>query len=1039
MRVLGLAGCLLGAALGGAGRAAADEVPFELTADEQAWLAGHSEVHIGIMADWPPVDFADGEGRPAGIGADVLDEMNRRLGGIVRVHPAPFHENLQKIRDGVLDGLMEVMPGPEREAEFLFSRPYLEVPQVIVGKRDARYYRTAQMLSGSAVAMEREIGAAAWFRENLPKVKIRSCDNARDALDAVARGQAVAYVGNRAVALNLIEQEMLSNLHLEGRLEEPTGRLVLGVRKDRPVLAALMDRAMGEVLRTKGPAIRSKWFALSSQVGGPLRLGAEEQAWLDANPKIRVGVPDDRPPMDYVDDAGRPRGIGVDFLQLLNDRLAGRIEVVPGSEGFLREEVRAGRLEALMDAAPPAAEKASLLFTRPYAQIPHVIIGRKGGAYFDSIDSLKRRTVAVEAGFPAARFLRGARAGIRLVELGSTREALAAVSAGQADAYVGSRAVATWLIARELLSNLQIQGLVRETASVHCIGVRPDLPALASILDAALAALSPESVQGVHDRWGGVGWSETAELSWIKLTPQEKQWLDEHPVIRVGSSPRWAPLEFEDEAGMPTGITQEYLDRFGKALGVSFRHVPIPTWRQAQAKLRDEEVDLLSGANRASARKADFEFTPPYLSLPAALFASEDAPLIGQASELSGKTVAVVVGYAMENALRTQCPDIHLLSVKDVPTGLKMVESGEAYAYAGSLLITSHYIQRGGHARIKVAGDLDFVYQPAFMGRADSKILIQILAKALAGIGDSERNAIARKWMTVTYEKHIDYRKLYKYAVGALVLLALFAYWNRRMAAEIRRRRVVEESLRKSRLALVAANKELEAFSYSVSHDLRAPLRHVSGFVQLLQSTAKGKLDETGARYLEVIAAAAKKMGELIDDLLSFSRMGRAQMHLEPIPLGALVDECRRELEPETRGRSIEWVVGELPEVAADRALLRQVLANLLGNAVKYTGKRAEARIEVTARREGEEVVVGVRDNGAGFDMKYADKLFGVFQRLHTEAEFEGTGIGLANVHRIVARHGGRVWAEGEVDQGAAFHFSLPVRPAGEEKEEVPS
>jgi light-regulated signal transduction histidine kinase (bacteriophytochrome) len=255
------------------------------------------------------------------------------------------------------------------------------------------------------------------------------------------------------------------------------------------------------------------------------------------------------------------------------------------------------------------------------------------------------------------------------------------------------------------------------------------------------------------------------------------------------------------------------------------------------------------------------------------------------------------------------------------------------------------------------------------------------------------------------------------------------------MAAEIRRRRAVEASLLKSEEALVAANQELEAFSYSVSHDLRAPLRHVAGFVQLLQANAKGKLDETGARYLEVIAGAARKMGELIDDLLSFSRTGRAQMHLETVTLGPLVDECRRELEPETKGRRIEWVIGDLPEVQADRPLLRQVLANLLGNAVKYSGKRAEARIEVSARRESGETRVTVRDNGAGFDMQYVDKLFGVFQRLHSETEFEGTGIGLANVRRIIVRHGGRAWAEGAVDQGAAFHFTLPDPPARADKE----
>lgn len=247
-----------------------------------------------------------------------------------------------------------------------------------------------------------------------------------------------------------------------------------------------------------------------------------------------------------------------------------------------------------------------------------------------------------------------------------------------------------------------------------------------------------------------------------------------------------------------------------------------------------------------------------------------------------------------------------------------------------------------------------------------------------------------------------------------------------------------DADLQASENALVAANKELEAFSYSVSHDLRAPLRHISGFVQLLQAKARDRLDPDSLRHLDIIAAAAQKMGTLIDDLLSFSRTSRAQMHCETVALGPMVEECRRDLEPETRDRRIEWTVGPLPEVTADRALLKQVMANLLGNAVKYSRPRDPARIDVSARREGDEIVVCVRDNGAGFDMKYADKLFGVFQRLHTEAEFEGTGIGLANVRRIVSRHGGRTWAEAEVDRGASFYFSLPARPEASSKESKP-
>jgi two-component system sensor histidine kinase/response regulator len=226
-----------------------------------------------------------------------------------------------------------------------------------------------------------------------------------------------------------------------------------------------------------------------------------------------------------------------------------------------------------------------------------------------------------------------------------------------------------------------------------------------------------------------------------------------------------------------------------------------------------------------------------------------------------------------------------------------------------------------------------------------------------------------------------------------------------------------------------ALNEELEAFSYSVSHDLRAPVRHVSGFVDLLRRRAEGALDETSRRHLDTIGRAAARMGQLIDDLLAFSRMGRKDLLRTRVDVSLLV----RDLVPELHAPDgVEWIVHGLPEVSGDPAMLRVVLSNLLGNALKYTRSRQRPRIEVgTVPGEDPETVIFVRDNGVGFDMQYADKLFGVFQRLHGSDEFEGTGIGLATVRRIIHRHGGRTWAEGAVDGGATFYFSLPDRKEG--------
>jgi hypothetical protein len=244
---------------------------------------------------------------------------------------------------------------------------------------------------------------------------------------------------------------------------------------------------------------------------------------------------------------------------------------------------------------------------------------------------------------------------------------------------------------------------------------------------------------------------------------------------------------------------------------------------------------------------------------------------------------------------------------------------------------------------------------------------------------------------------------------------------------------VAQDDLRKLNARLKAANKELEAaneeleaFSYSVSHDLRAPLRAIDGFSSLLIQRFASQMPSEAQRILKIVSASSQRMGQLIDDLLGFSQLGRQPLSRQPVRIVLLVHEVLEDLRKEQGERQVEAEVGDLPDCVGDPPLIKQALVNLLSNAFKYTRQKEKARIEVGCQKPEGETVYFVRDNGAGFDMEYAGRLFGVFQRLHSAEQFEGTGVGLSIVQRIIQRHGGRIWAEAQVDKGATFHFTLP-------------
>jgi len=459
--------------------------------------------------------------------------------------------------------------------------------------------------------------------------------------------------------------------------------------------------------------------------------------------------------------------------------------------------------------------------------------------------------------------------------------------------------------------------------------------------------------------------------------------------------------------------------------GVAFAAYDLATFRSATVRELSTEARMVA-SNSVTA----LLFNEPRAAEDtlAALRASPEV-MLAHIYTADGRLFAA---YARDGAASPSAPPA-------IPAGANEISSFNATSVDLSRQIVSDGAPVG---TVRIRADLQAMYDRL---RSYALIVAAVLVVSLAGallVSRVSQRAISRPLAEVAaVARQVSQEKDYGVrapTVGTGDELAVLVDSFNAMLAEIQLRdrslqqahAELEVRVRERTEELHASNKELEAFSYSVSHDLRAPLRHITGFATLLEQRSGALLDADGSRYLRTITEAAARMATLIDDLLAFSRMGRASLSKSRVDLAQLVRDARTEVSADVNGRRIDWEVHDLPSVEGDPALLRPVMVNLLSNAIKYTSTRDEARIEVGAEANPGEVVVFVRDNGVGFDMAYAHKLFGVFQRLHRADEFSGTGIGLANVRRIVQRHGGRTWAEGAVGRGATFYFSLPSQGA---------
>ena len=490
---------------------AADAITLTtLSAQERQWLAAHPNIRVGVMDAWEPLNFVDSSGVHQGIGADYLLALNQRLDGALEIVTGPWQQIYDATVAGELDLLMDVTPKPARELFFHFTSPYLDIPHVIVARKDSPYLANEIALSGMTLALEEGFGNVAYFREHYPDVVIQQYRDTAHALDAVARGEAAAYAGNRTVALYLMAKEVIPNLKVHGRLNKSGSILAFGARKGAPELRDIIQKALDDISMPQQHAIVARWIGQEGTLAElTVPLSQEERQFLDGLVPLRLGLDQEWPPVEFLDPQGQHQGISADYLALISQILG--VELAPpqrmGWDAVL-QQAGSGTLDLLPALMDIPERRSYLSFTQPYLEFPMVVfVQDRVPLTLTGPGDLYGQRVAVVDSYSIHGFLRRDYPELDLVPVASVLEGLTQLSVGAVDAFVGNLTVGAYLINQHGLGNLKV-GAPTEYRVTLSMGVSKQLEPLVPLLDRALEAISPQQRSAIRKRWLAVAYED---------------------------------------------------------------------------------------------------------------------------------------------------------------------------------------------------------------------------------------------------------------------------------------------------------------------------------------------------------------------------------------------------------------------------------------------------------------------------------------------------------------------------------------------------
>ncbi|MDJ0623134.1 MAG: transporter substrate-binding domain-containing protein [Desulfocapsaceae bacterium] len=776
-----------------------------MSKQERLFLSTHPVIRVGNEDDWPPFDFST-HGIAKGYAIDHLELLGKKLGiSFEYVNGHTWEELLDLFRKGEIDLLPSLWYSKSREEFMLFTEPYLTLPFVIVTSNKTNSIEVFEDLYGKTIAV-----ASGYLQEEVlqnlyPQIKLHHVTNPLEGLKAITYGEADAYIGYRGVVDYLIATRFFADLQIIGETKSaglgPQG-LYIAVNKDMELLRDLLQKAMDSVSEKEKVALSQKW--ISPQQKPIPQLTEEEAAYLLQHPILRADNLENWPPFNFYSN-GSPRGFCIDYLQLLGEKLGISIDFVSGpSWKEFMTMLDNGEIDLLIDVVETEDRRRKIAFTAPYLTIFSGIVYRQGAGEFNGLKDLKGKKVVVPRDFYYEEILKKHYPSISFTTENSTLDCLRAVSSGKADAALAEKPVFDHLITKHFLTDLRSTPIVD---SIHfentplSIGVQKERLMLRDIMQKAMNAVTEQELSEIYERWFESTGEETQGMR-IPLSPEEQNYLAEKQEIRMCANPSWLPFEGIDERGNHIGIVAEIMSALTQKIGVDFNFVQTATWKESLEGVKNGRCDIVSSINTTNGKLQELLFTKPYFESVNVVISRDEQPYIPKLSILAGKSVAVAEGNHIIDYLSNNFPEISLLVMPNLQQALAAVAENRADAAIDNLQMVTYHIRQKGLYNLKIAGQTpyqDFLY--IGINREESQ-LQSILNRALTSLSPRDIDRISRNWLSIRFEHSFDSTLLWKILAGAAVVIAIIAYWNRKLTLLNRELAKTHEDLAQQSLTL---------------------------------------------------------------------------------------------------------------------------------------------------------------------------------------------------------------------------------------------